>query len=264
MTVAERFQVQNVGRQALYVVVTLGFPPVTAATGAAGLQYGVRSLPEHTVDCWIASAIDHRFGGRALTWAPTQNAVDNWDLAVDLVPHKRFVLENKGCEWHGRNAVHTVQVDVQQLHRWSNPAAPPTFYVIPVPPWARPPVPDPVPSYARCAGRTSGPCHECGGAHPNGVADWTYVLPAAVLNRHVGASSRARTFTRPAAWFRRMSGRLTFAAFLDGLDACDYVAKGVMKGVPNRDQNRVDTDVVSEAGGRGRSGLLAVRITVDG
>lgn len=223
----------------------------------------MRSLPEHTVDCWIASAIDHRFGGRALTWAPTQNAIDNWDLAVDPVPHKRFVLENKGCEWYSRSAVHKVQIDVQQLQRWSTPAAPPAFYVIPVPPWTRPPVPDPVPSYARCAGRISGPCQECAGVHPNGVADWTYVLPAAALNSRVGARSRARTFTRPAEWFRRMSGRLTFAAFLDGLDACNYVSKGIMKGMPSQDQHREVADVLPQVGGKGRSGLLAVRITID-
>jgi hypothetical protein len=52
----------------------------------------MRSLPEHTVDCWVSAAVLAQYP-EALLWAPTQRGPDNWDMAFEaagahFVPRK--------------------------------------------------------------------------------------------------------------------------------------------------------------------------------
>lgn len=53
-----------------------------------------RSLPERTVDAWVAASICGAFPN-ALIWGPTQRVAENWDYGVSLGDGKVFILEDK-------------------------------------------------------------------------------------------------------------------------------------------------------------------------
>jgi len=79
-----------------------------------------RSLPERTVDAWVAAYVSHRFPN-ALIWAPTQRLSDpNWDFGASLGNGKVFILENKATTPISRQRktpleTHRIQVDPDQL-----------------------------------------------------------------------------------------------------------------------------------------------------
>jgi hypothetical protein len=154
----------------------------------------MRSLPEHTVDCWVSAAVLAQLPG-ALLWAPTQRGFDNWDVAFEVFgPGKAFILENKGTE--ETDGHHVIQIDMEQLDIYIRSPGVPVYYVLPVPPWpARAtagvlPAAYPVPAAARC--RTGAAC----AGHDHGpFSDWCRVVEAWALQNWLKKyGGRTRTF----------------------------------------------------------------------
>jgi hypothetical protein len=127
-----------------------------------------KSLPEHTLDMWVACAIAEAFTG-AHIWAPTQNDTPgNWDLATQPAGSKTVILENKATAPNGDGS-HRIEIGVAQLKRYSQ--LPPLdfdrlFYVLPGTPWQGDHAPGPVPGQA---------------AERMGIHGWAYVLPSHCL-----------------------------------------------------------------------------------
>jgi hypothetical protein len=88
------------------------------------------TLPERTVDAWVAIYLANEFPGVRL-WAPTQNSLPDRDLGL-RANGKLLVLEHKGTyeEW-GR---HRVQIHLAQLRTYCFSALRrATYYVLPNP-----------------------------------------------------------------------------------------------------------------------------------
>jgi hypothetical protein len=177
----------------------------------------MRSLPEHTVDCWVSAAVLARYP-EALLWAPTQRGTDNWDMAFELGPGKAFILENKGTEIS--NDQHTIQIDMSQLDIYLHSPGAAVYYVLPAPPW---PVWEstgvlsaayPVPSTARC--RTGAAC----AGHEHGpFSDWCRVVEAQALQDWLKDSgSKTRTFRASDSIV--LPGAAKLGEFLEGVDTC--------------------------------------------
>ena len=230
---------------------------------------GMRSLPEHSVDCWTAIAVRGVFP-RAAVWAPTQNSRGNWDMAIAaLGPYKAMLLENKGCEYHPasgrRPARHDITLDVAQLRKWSIRTGPPVFYVLPNPPWAAAPPAAVLPLATQCGLPTSGRsvCVSCGTSHPQGFGDWAYVIRAASLRAAIPVKRGAASFTREAAYFAALSGVLPLSRFLSEVAECRLVhltAAGKLQRWDDNDDDRADVSQGAQLDRPSRSGLLAVQI----
>jgi hypothetical protein len=185
-----------------------------------------RTLPEHTVDIWLAHAILTRFP-RALLWAPTQSRPDNWDQALAVAGDAKAVLfECKATDPIRRTGGHSLTIDRRQLTTniglGPDPRPPaPVFYVLPSPPWRAPSGGasiSPVPSEASCRL----PTPQCGRPHaqPHGTfACWTTVIRADRLASGLGPGP----YTRPATWFAGQRGARSLSVFLEELAQCDAV-----------------------------------------
>lgn len=141
------------------------------------------SLPEHTVDCWVGSAITDAIPD-ALYWAPTQRGLDNWDEAFTLGRGKALLFENKGT--HPRSPTssrHSMRIDIKQLHIYLTSVTAPVFYILPSPPWPANSGMDstsagrPLPPATRCRTGSS-----CASMHPGSAAHGGFPLWASVIS----------------------------------------------------------------------------------
>lgn len=94
------------------------------------------SLPERTVESWLAVELETWFPGVHL-WAPTQNSIGNWDLGA-LGAGKVLIFECKGCQSLVQG--HTIPINRKQLWRYTfgphfTSVRVHVFYVLPSPPW---------------------------------------------------------------------------------------------------------------------------------
>src|SRR6266496_187341 len=194
------------------------------------------SLPEHTVDCWVSSALTDAVP-QARYWAPSQRDINNWDEAFSFGAGKAFILENKGTRpWGLQSPDHAIRIDLDQLLRYVLNVPVPVFYVLPAPPWpvskilqALTPV-APVPRAARC--RTGCSTVRCpGGFGPHGAfPTWTTVISAFDLVRLIGPNWLAlgqRTKTLSADYLltqaqRTARGADTLERFIQGALACTH------------------------------------------
>jgi hypothetical protein len=103
-----------------------------------------RSMPERTVDTWVASAICSVFPD-ARIWDPTQAMRErNWDRAfLPLEAGKVFIFEDKGTTAVTRMRkrplpTHRIEIGAAQLDWYSDEVEPasmiPVYYVLPRPP----------------------------------------------------------------------------------------------------------------------------------
>lgn len=188
----------------------------------------MRSLPERTVDAWVASAITDRFPN-ARIWAPTQRAmhdVNNWDYGVGLGDGKVFILEDKATEWStgagpagGR---HTIMIDLRQLDWYCNTVEPeqgvPVYYVLPVPPWDGEPTGSPVlpnESAHRIAPRFEG---------------WARAVRCHFLRKYLAAPAHQRSRTLRAEDVPTIPGADTLGEFLDQVKKCERGARTPLDG----------------------------------
>jgi len=172
----------------------------------------VRSLPEHTIDAWVAVSICTTFPD-ALIWAPTpRNLSSGWDYGAELGDGKTFLLENKATELLKSGSDHEIKIGHKQLNQYCTltklTGHPPLFYVLPNPPWlVQPNQTDPVPLEA---------------AHrivPVPFGDWTWVVSCLDLKKYVGRKKSIRTSTLPS------TGWSTLSKFLQEVKACNIVPK---------------------------------------
>lgn len=128
-----------------------------------------RSLPERTVDAYLAIALAARFP-RAAIWNPT-NTAGSWDTTLDV--GKTVLFESKGNE-QGANAIaiNRVQLD-DYLNQWYSPLV---FYLLPDPGAA--PRPWHVPRAALAPGAA--------GLQWLEFPRWSYVVSALALGRYLG------------------------------------------------------------------------------
>ena len=177
----------------------------------------MRSLPEHTVDCWVSAAVLAQHP-EALLWAPTQRGTDNWDVAFELGPGKAFILENKGTEISYEQ--HSIQIDMRQLDTYLHSPGAPVYYVLPVPPWS---VREstgvlsadfPVPTSAQCRTGTA-----CTGHKHGPFSDWCQVVGAQALQDWLDDSG-AKTRTFRASDIIVCPGAVKLGKFLEGAGTC--------------------------------------------
>jgi hypothetical protein len=104
-----------------------------------------RSMPERTVDAWVASAVCSVFPD-ARIWDPTQMMKGrNWDRAfVPLEEGKAFIFEDKGTTAVTRTRkrplqTHRIEIGAAQLDWYCDEVETasllPVYYVLPRPPW---------------------------------------------------------------------------------------------------------------------------------
>lgn len=202
----------------------------------------VRSLPEHTVDAWVAVAICSTFPN-ARIWSPTpRNLRSGWDQAAELGDGKSFILEIKATELVKPGNDHVIEINRAQLDRYCSltqePDQSPIYYVLPDPPWfVVPSQTSPVPSEA--ARRTT----------PIPFKEWAWVVSCRELRTRLAGAHSIRTSTLPR------TGWLTLASFLTEAKECR---------VGRRSQVEVSTDQPSDVGSsssgelRSRDTLMAV------
>jgi hypothetical protein len=167
----------------------------------------VRSLPEHTVEAWVAMAISSTFPN-ARVWSPAPpNLRRSWDQAADLGEGKSFIFENKATELVKPGNDHVIEINPAQLDRYcdlskeSNQS--PMYYVLPDPPWfVIPRQGTPVPVEA--AHRTA----------PVPFKEWAWVVPCEELRNYLRGAHSIRTSALP----RR--GWSTLASFLKEMQEC--------------------------------------------
>lgn len=116
-----------------------------------------RSLPERTVDAWVAVEVCRRFP-RALLWGPTQRAADpNWDYGASLGDGKLLIFEDKATDPIRVSRpvplnTHRIAIDLGQLAWYCDEIEPrfgaPVFYVLPRPSFPGEPTPGVVPAQA--------------------------------------------------------------------------------------------------------------------
>lgn len=190
-----------------------------------------RSLPERTVDAWVAAAVCARFE-HARIWAPTQAAAENWDYGIALGDGKIFILEDKGTTPISRKRrkpleTHRIDIDRRQL-RWycSEVEATwelPVYYVLPQPPWpAEHTGPPTVPHQAIC--RTDSPSGR--------FERWAFVSRCHDLRTYLGARRSIETDQLPLpggstlADFLRLAGECRIGRVLTGSgEASEWAAK---------------------------------------
>jgi hypothetical protein len=178
----------------------------------------MRSLPEHTVDCWVSAAVLAQYP-EALLWAPTQRGSDNWDIAFEsLGGGKAIILEDKGTEAMP-SGQHAITIDLEQLNDYLGSVGAPVYYVLPVPPWPAfesavvLSTGSPVPAAARC--RTAASC-----GHRHGpFSEWCRVVAAEALRDWLrGGRYGTRTFR--ASDIIAYPLAVTLGEFLKGLGVC--------------------------------------------
>jgi hypothetical protein len=146
---------------------------------------GPRTLPERTVDAWVAAYLAAVFPG-ILLWAPTQKSSPDLDYAAETGA-KSFVLEDKGTyAISSRPTEHFVEINRRQLHNYCAHVSlrEKTFYVLPAPPYAPNAIRNGIPpsvSRARSAG------HPWGGKP---FERWAYVVPVLSLWDYMMAPPR--------------------------------------------------------------------------
>lgn len=163
------------------------------------------SIPERTVDAWVAVYLTRAFP-RISLWAPTTRGWDDWDYAGDpgLGDGKLFVLECKSTVPVGTD--HIARVGWRQFYRYL--ALPLTrsitYYVFPSPPWfGSPGAPPPlVPA-------ESGRWRDC--------EDWMFVIAARDLRRHYRPTG---DFDVLANDLPHIPGSQTLRAFAAALRSC--------------------------------------------
>jgi hypothetical protein len=161
----------------------------------------VRSLPEHTVEAWVAMAIGSTFPN-ARIWSPTPpNLRSGWDRGVDLGEGKSFIFENKATELVKPGNDHVIEINHPQLDRYCELTREanqlPIYYVLPDPPWfviPRQDTPIPVESVHRIS--------------PVPFREWAWVVPCIELRDYLRGAHSIRTSVLP----RR--GWSTLASFL--------------------------------------------------
>lgn len=184
-----------------------------------------RSLPEHTVDCWVTADVLARFPDSQL-WAPTQRGSDNWDAAFQLGPTKCFILENKATEPLARTSTdHKITINLPQLIRYLNVAGAPVYYVLPAPSWdattttATLDPAAPVPEASQC--RTGRRCAHGAGVH-GPFTDWAYVVDLLSLVTFIVnyRFPRGDRYLIPARELEKIPGAMTLHEFLQGVKLC--------------------------------------------
>ncbi len=177
-----------------------------------------RSLPERTVDAWVAVAICQRFPS-ALLWGPTQRAEDpNWDYGASLGDGKLFILENKAADPKhlvGPPAMdtHRIRIDLGQLAWYCDIVEPnytvPVYYVLPCPPFAGEPTPGVVPAQAITRMASPAGPFRC----------WAYVIRCNDLRSQLPPLPQQSTQVR--AEDLPLKGSVLLQDFLDGVAACE-------------------------------------------
>ena len=158
-----------------------------------------RSMPERTVDAWVASAICSAFPG-ARIWDPTQAMKGrNWDRAVNVLGEgKIFLFEDKGTTAVRRKRkpplqTHRINIDWLQLDWYCDEVEPvsdiPVYYVLPKPPWKGSVSSVHVPEQA--ASRVTSP----GGP----FLQWAYVIRCTDLREGLKGRSSVDTHELPLA-----------------------------------------------------------------
>ncbi len=196
----------------------------------AGADYQtMRSLPEHTVDCWVSSAL-LAWDSEVLLWAPTQRGSDNWDMAFrELGGGKCLIFENKGTVGGYADPFrHVVQIDIPQLIRYLRVPSAPVYYVMPAPPWRSsissaqidPSAPVPMPALCRTGSHCDRSDHP-----PHGPFEtWAYVIEAMDLLHLVWSRIRRWPLQQkvdvPCRDFRSAPRVVDLRTFLTDLRAC--------------------------------------------
>jgi hypothetical protein len=90
------------------------------------------TLPERTVDAWVATYLARRFPKVEL-WAPTQRSTPDFDLAART--GKFFIVEHKAP--YDRSGAHWIDISLEQLWRYCQDPllSYAVRYVLPVPPY---------------------------------------------------------------------------------------------------------------------------------
>ncbi len=191
-------------------------------TGRATFAVVTGSLPEHTVDIWVASAIARRFPGAA-TWAPSprQDGGGIWDMGFRRWPldGKVVIFENKATVALTRPAPngqpdHRVDIGWAQLSDYK--AGDPNvwqrlFYVLPWPPWQGVPAGPPVPLLPTEANHA-----------PASVA-WLWVVKADALEAYLAATGRRSLKSSEVSGLGLNAQPLD--AFLDDLADCERISE---------------------------------------
>lgn len=212
-----------------------------------------RSLPERTVDAWVAAAICRTFPGAHL-WAPTQVPSDaNWDYGASLGDGKVLILEDKATTPVRRKRkapieTHWIDVPRSQLDWYCDHVEPalnvPVFYVLPAPPWRGEPTGSVVvPDQAVCRiASTHGPFEQ-----------WAYVVRSTDLRAYLGHRRGLETDELP------IPASQTLAAFLEGIRRCEYgrrvsgLGEGVNAAMKGDEQGDVASVDVSQRRSRSDS-----------
>ncbi len=164
----------------------------------------VRSLPEHTVDAWVAGAICSTFP-HARIWAPTPRSLrSGWDQEAEQGEGVSFIFEIKATELVKPGNDHVIEINRSQLERYcalsEEPAQSPIFYVLPDPPWFSAPSQNtPVPGEAT---------HRTG---PTPFAAWTWVVSCSDLRGYLAGAHSIRTSTLAARGWPTLAGFLADA-----------------------------------------------------
>jgi len=180
--------------------------PASASRYVCGLRV---SVPERTVDVWVAGVVADKFED-AQIWAPTTRGSDNWDLGVSIPvpgahgsPGKLLVLENKGAT-PLKSGDHRIRIDLPQIHRYCrSPYVDYVFYVLPSPPWSGEPPHWVVPPQA---------------GHRSTAGGWLWVVPAPMLLGWLRTTNRSSILASqiPAL------GSVVLDDFLDEIHRCEW------------------------------------------
>ena len=174
-----------------------------------------RSLPERSIDAYLAITVATRFPAAAL-WDPT-NTLGMWDHTL-ITAGKTVLFESKGNE-EGEN---DILIDLYQLDDYlSRDVAPLVFYLMADPPgWkdSRPPIAPGFPA-------TTWPS----------FPDWAYVVPAAALAAATGLGGAYRTVRPKAGTFEVVATgavvpAIALRTFFDDLEKCYWVTRHPRQG----------------------------------
>lgn len=138
---------------------------------------GPRTLPERTVDAWVAAYLVSAFPS-ILLWAPTQRSLPDLDYAAMVGGGKTFVLEDKGAYTKSNSpGEHFVEIHHRQLHNYccNRSLRDRTFYVLPSPPYPPAALDSAIPPRVAAA-RIDGHPWGAKGAHK-----WMYAVPVTDL-----------------------------------------------------------------------------------
>jgi hypothetical protein len=189
------------------------------------------SVPENTVDAWVAHEVLVRLPG-AWVWLPTQRSGPNpHDLAATS-GMKTFIVENKASTWTARGQ-HKVVLRLGQLAGYL-PVRPrhqafawPVFYVLPDPVFHSPgPSGALFPQGPACRDHNSGPCAITGHSSAHDFVLWAFVIRADLLMAHIrsiGTPLTSKTVTLRGSQIRSIPGVQTLAQFLASVAQCQRV-----------------------------------------